>query len=57
MINYNGLAVKAIKKSFSILKSNDSYSDFNWLLEVYNKAVNFYPDDEWLLRRKSFVAY
>lgn len=52
---YNGLAVKALKKTFNILKSTDSYSNFSWLLQAYIKAIEYYPDNEWLLREKALL--
>lgn len=52
---YKPLAIKAIKKSFEILKAQASEQDLSWLIKPYKTAINFFPDDEWLLRQKALL--
>ena len=54
---YKPLAIKAIKKSFEIVKSkNDNkQDDYSWLILLYNKAIKLFSDDEWLMREKALL--
>jgi len=49
------LAIKAIKKAFKTLNNKGVGRDVSWLLELYEKAVRKFPDDEWLLREKALL--
>lgn len=55
--SYKPLAIKTIKKSFEIIKNqqDNDFLDLSWLLEVYDKIVNLFPDDEWLIREKALL--
>ena len=54
---YKPLAIKAIKKSFEIIKSkNDNkQDDYSWLILLYDKAIKLFPDDKWLIREKALL--
>jgi hypothetical protein len=54
---YKPLAIKAIKKSFEIIKNqqDNNNSDLSWLIEIYDKAVKLLPNDEWLIREKALL--
>lgn len=54
---YKPLAIKAIKKTFEIIKNqqDDDVSDYLWLIDTYDKAVNIFPDDEWIIREKALL--
>ena len=54
---YKPLATKAIKKSFEAIKNQQDkeIQDLAWLIEVYDKAVKLFPDDEWLIREKALL--
>lgn len=54
---FKPVAIKAIKKSFDIIKSqqNNTDTDLTWLIEVYDKAIKLFPDDEWLIREKALL--
>lgn len=54
---YKPLAVKAIKKTFENLKTQTSKQDLSWLIRVYEKAINLFSDDEWLLREKALLHF
>lgn len=54
---YKPLAIKALKKSFEIIKNQqnkDDY-DFSWLIATYDEAVKLFPNDEWLIREKALL--
>lgn len=52
---YQPLATKALKKTFEILKTQNSDQDLSWLIQAYEKAIKLFPDDEWLLRQKALL--
>jgi hypothetical protein len=54
---YKPLAIKTIRKIFAIIKNqqNRSVDDITWLIEYYAKAVNLFPDNEWLIREKALL--
>ena len=54
---YKPLAIRAIKKSFETIKSqqDDGGLDLSWIISVYDKAVKLFPDDEWLIREKALL--
>lgn len=52
---YKPLAIRAIKKTFEILKTQTTEQDLTWLIQSYEKAIKSYPDDEWLLREKALL--
>ena len=54
---YKPLATKAIKKAFEILKTLTSEQDLSWLIQLYEKAIKLFPDDEWLLREKALLHF
>src|SRR5690606_10267991 len=47
---YKPLAIKALKKSFECIKKQNNEQDLNWIIPAYHKAINLFPDNEWLLR-------
>lgn len=54
---YKPLATKAIKKAFEIIKVQPSNQNLSWLTRVYEKAIKFFPNDEWLLREKALLHF
>ncbi|MBN8545944.1 MAG: hypothetical protein J0L60_07400 [Ignavibacteria bacterium] len=52
---FKPLAIKSLKKAFEILKNHDTKQDLSWLIQAYEKAINEYPGDEWLLREKALL--
>lgn len=54
---YKPLATKAIKKTFEILKTQTSEQNLSWLIQQYERAINLFPDDEWLLREKALLHF
>lgn len=54
---YKPLAIKAIKKTFEIIKNqkDKEVADLSWIIRVYDKAVKLFPDDEWLIREKALL--
>ncbi|MCB0538480.1 MAG: hypothetical protein KDE33_13245 [Bacteroidetes bacterium] len=54
---YKPLATKAIKKTFEILKTQTSEQNLSWLIQPYERAINLFPDDEWLLREKALLHF
>ena len=54
---YKPLAIKAIKKSFETIKNQQDkeIQDLSWLIEIYDKSVNLFLDDEWLTREKALL--
>lgn len=54
---YKPLAIKSIKKSFEILKNQKEGQDLSWLIQIYQKAVNSFPEDEFLLREKALLHF
>jgi len=52
---YKPLAIKTIKKSFEALKHQTSEQDLSWLIQLYEKAIKSFPNDEWLLREKALL--
>ena len=52
---YKPLATKAIKKAFEILKTQTSEQNLSWLIQPYEKAIQLFPADEWLLREKALL--
>ena len=55
---YSPLAVKSIRKCFSILKSQPQRAEeiVSWLYKLFDKAIALAPDDEWLLRDKAMLC-
>lgn len=54
---YKPLAKKAIKKAFEILKTQKFEQNLSWLIQLYNKAIQLFHDDEWLLREKALLHF
>lgn len=54
---YKPLAIKAIKKAFEVLKTQTSEQSLSWLIQPYEKAIKFFPEDEWLLREKALLHF
>lgn len=54
---YKPLATKAIKKTFEILKTQTSEQNLSWLIQPYEKAIQLFPDDKWLLREKALLHF
>jgi hypothetical protein len=54
---YKPLAIKCLKKTFEIVKTQSKEFDENWLIPIYSKAVKVFPDDEWLLREKALLHF
>lgn len=54
---YKPLATKAIKKAFEVLKTQISEHNSSWLIQPYEKAIQLFPDDEWLLREKALIHF
>jgi len=52
---FKPLAIKSLKKAFEILKNHDTKQELSWLIQAYEKAINEYPGDEWLLREKALL--
>lgn len=52
---YKPLAIRAIKKTFEILKTQTMEQDLTWLIQSYEKGIKLFPDDEWLLREKALL--
>ena len=54
---YKPLAIKAIKKSFEIIKNKqiEASTDYSWLIQLYTNAIKLYPSDEWLIREKALI--
>ena len=54
---YKPLAIRAIKKSFEAIKNQPdrSNTDLSWLINIYNKAIELFPGDEWLIREKALL--
>ncbi|TDE05381.1 MULTISPECIES: tetratricopeptide repeat protein [Flavobacterium] len=52
---YKPLAIKCIKKTFEIIKTQNKEFSENWLIPIYSKAVQLYPNDEWLLRENALL--
>lgn len=52
---YKPLAIKAIKKTFENSKTQTSAQEFSWLIQLYEKALKAFPNDEWLLREKALL--
>ena len=52
---YKPLAIKCLKKTFEIIKTQNKEFSENWLIPIYSKAVKLYPDDEWLLRENALL--
>tara|TARA_B100000795_G_scaffold87468_1_gene63661 strand:- start:845 stop:3472 length:2628 start_codon:yes stop_codon:yes gene_type:complete len=49
------LAIKALKKSFKVLKSNNFNEDFSWLVEMYENLPEHEQNNEDLLREKAIL--
>ncbi len=54
---YKPLATKTIKKAFEVLKTQTSEHNSSWLIQPYEKAIQLFPDDEWLLREKAVIHF
>ncbi|WP_262250333.1 DUF7017 domain-containing protein [Parapedobacter soli] len=54
---YKPLAIKALKKAFTVLKTQTSEQDLSWLIKPYETAIELFPDDEWLLREKALLHF
>lgn len=52
---YKPLAIKCLKKSFEIVKSQNKAFTEEWLLPVYSKAIKYFPEDEWILRENAIL--
>ena len=54
---YKPLAIKAIhkaKESMSNLKI-EQIGDITWLIDLYDKAIQNFPDDDWNIRSKALI--
>ncbi len=47
---YKPNAIKCLKKAFDIIKTQNKVFKETWLLPVYAKGIELYPDDDWLVR-------
>ncbi|MEJ8597290.1 hypothetical protein JSO62_01085 [Riemerella anatipestifer] len=54
---YKPLAIKALKKSFEILKTQTIEQDLSWLIKPYKTAIKLFPYDTWLLREKALLHF
>jgi hypothetical protein len=54
---YKPLGTKAIKKAFSVLKTQPSEQNLSWLIKPYEAAIKLFPDDEWLLREMALLHF
>lgn len=54
---YKPLAIRAIKKAFENFKSKSPDQNLLWLIQAYDAALKFYPDNEWLLRDKALLHF
>ena len=52
---YKSLAIKCLKKAFEIIKKQNKEFNGHWLLPIYSKAVELYPEDEWILREYALL--
>ena len=52
---YKPLAIKCLKKTFEIIKTQNKEFNEDWLLPIYSKAVKVYPEDKWLLRENALM--
>lgn len=51
---YKPLAIKCIKKSYNIIKSqSDTKHNVDWLIDLYQTATVKFPSDDWLKREKA----
>lgn len=48
---FKPLAIQALIKAYDLV-INDSDDQGDWLIHLFDQAINKFPDDEWLLRRK-----
>jgi hypothetical protein len=54
---YKPLAIKALKKAYEVEKSQKFEQSLSWLIELYEKAISVFPEDEWLLREKALLHF
>lgn len=54
---YKPLGTKAIKKAYSVLKTQTSEQDLSWLIKPYEIAIKLFPEDEWLLREIALLYF
>lgn len=53
---YKPLAIKCLKKSYNIIKSENKQTGSNeWLIEIYQVATSKFPKDEWINREKALL--
>ncbi len=54
---YKPLALKVLKRVRECIQTNLNIdpNDIQWLLDVYGKAIQKFPDDDWLLRSKALL--
>ena len=53
---YKALAIKCLKKSFNIIKSENKQTGSNeWLIKTYQVATSKYPKDGWINREKALL--
>lgn len=52
---YKPLAIKCLKKTFEIIKTQNKEFSESWLIPIYSKAVKLFPDEEWLLRENALL--
>ncbi len=53
---YKPLAIKCLKKSFDIIKTqNNKNNKTGWLVDIYRIATTKFPKDEWLIREKAIL--
>lgn len=54
---YKPLAIRAIKKTYEVLKNEIPEQNLSWIIEPYEKAIKLFPDDKWLLREKAIIHF
>ena len=54
---YKPLAVKSLKKAKEAVDclSREQTGDLLWLVDLYGKAVEKFPDDDWIIRSKALL--
>lgn len=55
--NYKPLAIKAIQKAKKAIENltDEQIGDISWLIDLYDKAIQKFPDDDWNIRSKALI--
>ena len=55
--NYKPLAIKAIQKAKKAIENltGEQIGDISWLIDLYDKAIQKFPDDDWNIRSKALI--